>query len=277
MIFEIRSPTERIRSSRGETATIADSIFSLAGSDELTGQYATENLKPDLPHVPLEAGASPENPPCPACGEPLFPWVGMPVASGIAHRCESCGLGVLSHGERFHFPRRDEPAAPAPSGLKINFHFDPGSAQDALTELDAGLDSEGRYSYDNRASLACWLTGGAWVGLGTRRRYRFTPVAVTDLIATRDQVVTRTRWRPLRGIAVMWQSGVNMFTFGQNVVMGAFGKAHKVEGDRPWKRGLDWFISIVVAVPAIVVAVPLELIAILFRRGAACSSEVQVL
>jgi hypothetical protein len=75
----------------------------------------------------------------------------------------------------------------------------------------------------------------------------------------------------------MWQSGVNMFTFGQNVVMGAFGKAHQVTADRPWKRGLDWFISIAVAIPAIIVAVPLELIAVLFRRGAAARTRVQVL
>jgi len=253
----------------------------------------------NLPHVPLEAGASPENPPCPACGEPLFPWVGMPVASGIAHRCEACGLGVLSHGEKFDFPRRageDEAEAPVggapgrtspgvpgtpPTGTSadvvVDNSFDPGTAEDALAELELDRDGDGSYLFDNRASFACWLTGGAWAGLGTDRRYRFTPHAVTDLVASRDQVVTRTRQRPLRGIAVMWQSGLNMFTVGQNIVMGAFGKAHRVEGDRPWKRGLDWFISIAVAIPAIVVAVPFELIAILFRRGAASRAEIQVL
>jgi hypothetical protein len=233
-------------------------------------------LAVNLPHVPLEAGASPENPPCPACGEPLFPWVGMPVASGIAHRCEACGLGVLSHGEKFDFPKRPG-EADAPAGDASGNSFDPGTSEDALKELELDRAGNGSYLFDNRASLACWLTGGAWVGLGTDRRYRFTPHAVTDLIAGRDQIVTRTRWRPLRGIAVMWQSGVNMFTFGQNIVMGAFGKAHKVESDRPWKRGLDWFISIAVAIPAIVIAVPLELIAALFRRGASSRAEIQVL
>jgi hypothetical protein len=226
----------------------------------------------NLPHVPLEAGAGPENPPCPACGEPLFPWVGMPVSSGIAHRCEACGLGVLSHGEKFNFPRRDEEDEGAASAI-----LDPGSTEDALGELDAGREEDGAYLFDNRASLACWLTGGAWTGLATDRRYRFTPRAVTDLVASRDQIVTKTRWRPLRGIAVMWQSGLNMFTFGQNVVMGAFGKTDQITADQPWKRGLDWFISIALAIPAIIVAVPLELIAILFRRGAAARSTVQIL
>jgi hypothetical protein len=200
----------------------------------------------------------------------------MPVASGIAHRCEACGLGVLSHGEKFDFPKRPG-ETDAPAGDPAGGSFDPGTGEDALKELELDRGADGSYLFDNRDSLACWLTGGAWVGLGTDRRYRFTPHAVTDLIAGRDQVVTRTRWRPLRGIAVMWQSGVNMFTFGQNIVMGSFGKSHKVEGDRRWKRGLDWFISVAVAIPAIVVALPLELIAILFRRGAASKAEIQVL
>ena len=42
--------------------------------------------------VPLEAGAGPENPPCPACGEPLFGWIGeKPGLPGPVRRCESCG------------------------------------------------------------------------------------------------------------------------------------------------------------------------------------------
>lgn len=231
----------------------------------------------DLPRVPLEAGASPENPPCPACGEPLFPWVGMPVATGIAHRCEACGLAVLSHGERFHFPKRPGEREPGETGPGIDFAFDPGTVADVLAELDLDRDADGSYVFDNRNSLAAWLTGGAWVGLGTDRRYRFTPSALTDAVATRDQIVTETRWRPLRGIALMWQSGINMFTFGQNVVLGALKKTHGVPADRGWKRTLDWFISVVVALPALVIATPLELLAVLFRRGAAARARVQVL
>lgn len=176
---------------------------------------------------------------------------------------------MLSHGERFHFGSGGEKTT--------EFAFDPGTAEDALAELELGRMDDGSFAFDNRASLAGWLTGGAWVGLGTDRRYCFTPEAVTRLTATRDQMVTKVRWRPLRGIATMWQSGLNMFTFGQNVVMGSFGKAVKVEANRPWKRGLDWFISAAVAIPAIVVAVPAELIGILFRHGAAARARVQVL
>lgn len=254
---------------------MADSIFSPVGSEELTGQYATGNLAVNLPHVPLEAGAGPDNPPCPACGEPLFPWVGMPVGTGVAHRCEACGLAVLSHGEKFHFPRR--PGEQAGDEGDQAYLFDPGSDTDSLAELQLDLDEDGSYAFDNRASLAGWLTGGAWVGLGTDRRYCFTPDAVSRLVATRDQIVTGTSWRPLRGIMNMWQSGLNMFTFGQNVVTGSLGKTHPVPADHAWKRGLDWFISAVLALPAIIVAVPAELVGILFRRGSAARARVQVL
>lgn len=231
----------------------------------------------DLPHVPLEAGAGPDNPPCPACGEPLFPWVGMPVGSGVAHRCEACGLAVLSHGEKFFFPKRVGERQPGETGLRIEFSFDPGSSGDVLAELESDRLEDGSVEYENRDSLSASLTGGAWTGLGTERRYRLTPNALTDLIAARDQVVTRTRFRPLRGIALMWQSGINMFTFGQNVVLGSLGKTHKVAADHTWKRALDWFISLVVAIPAIVVAVPLELLGIAFRKGSAARSRIQVL
>lgn len=241
------------------------------------GQYATATLTVDLPHVPLEAGAGPENPPCPACGEPLFPWVGMPVATGVAHRCEACGLGVLSHGERFFFPRRVGERQPGDTGLRIEFSFDPGSTDDVIAEVELDRTEDGSIEFDNRDSLCCSLTGGAWVGLGTERRYCLTPRSLTDTIATRDQIVTKTRFRPLKGIATMWQSGINMFTFGQNVVLGSFGKAHKVAADHGWKRGLDWFISIAVAIPAVIVAVPAELLGIAFRKGSVARSRIQVL
>ena len=48
------------------------------------------------PVVPLEAGAGPDNPPCPACGEPLFGWLAEQERLGApVRRCESCGLGVV--------------------------------------------------------------------------------------------------------------------------------------------------------------------------------------
>ena len=221
-------------------------------------------MRPDLPHVPLEAGAGPDNPPCPACGEPLFPWVGMPVGTGTAHRCEACGLGVLI--------QHAEPARP-----DLEAAFDPGTTAGALEALDEEAGEDGSLRFLNRSSLQASLSGGAWTGLGTDRPYVFTPDALRDLVANRDQVVTELRWLPGTGIATMWQSGINMFTFGQNVALGALGRAFAVPARRGWQRVLDGFISVALAIPAAVVALPLELLGGLFRRGGAYRARFQVL
>lgn len=168
----------------------------------------------------------------------------------MAHRCEACGLGTLSRT---------------------------GLTADALADLDRGRGTDGRVAYSNRASLAAMLTGGAWSGLGTDRAYRFTPESLRRLVSNRDQIVSASRWRPGAGIATTWQSGINMFTFGHNVALAGLGRAVKVPARRGWQRGLDGFISVVLAVPAIVIAVPLELFGALFRRGGEYRVKLEVL
>lgn len=188
----------------------------------------------------------------------------MPVGTGTAHRCEGCGLGVLIQNE-------------APARPDLDAAFDPGTTEGALRALDEQLDEDGSLRFLNRGSLQASLTGGAWSGLGTDRPYVFTADALRDLVANRDQVVTAVRWLPGSGIAHMWQSGINMFTFGQNVALGGLGRAFPVLARRKWQRALDWFISIALAIPAIVVATPLELLGGLFRRGGAYRARFQLL
>ena len=207
-------------------------------------------MKPDLPHVPLEAGAGPDNPPCPVCGEPLFPWVPLPLGTGMTHRCEACGLGALSRT---------------------------GTTEDALADLDRSGSDGLEVVFENRDSLQAWLGGGAWSGLGTDRAYRFTPDSIRRLIANRDQVVAGMKWLPVASIAGMWQSGVNLFTFGHNVATGALGRAIAVRAARPWQRGLDLFISVALAIPIAIIAVPLELLGALLRRGGTYRAEFEVL
>lgn len=207
-------------------------------------------MRSDLPRVPLEAGLSPDNPPCPACGEPLFAWIGLPVNSGVAYRCEACGLGTLSRT---------------------------GQTEDALADLDRDRLDETTFDFENRASVQALLTGGAWSGLGTKRTFLFTPDSVQRLISSRDQVVARSRWRPGAGIATMWQSGINMFTFGHNIALGTFGDALKIPARHDWQRGLDTFITIVLAIPALIFAIPIELLGGLFRRGGVYRVKTEVL
>jgi hypothetical protein len=201
--------------------------------------------------VPLEAGASAENPPCPACGEPLFGWLAMRSGlSGPVSRCESCGLGVVGADA--------EP-------------------DEALHELDRLAHQENGLRIANRASFACSLGSAGWSGLEPSSRYLFTVEATRRLVARRDQVVKSQRWAPLAGLAATWQTLLNSVTFGHNVALGAFGRAYAMPAEEPWKRRIDALASIVLAIPALLIAVPVELAGGLFRRGAVISLRLELL
>jgi hypothetical protein len=200
--------------------------------------------------VPLGAGAGPENPPCPACGEPLFGWIGTrPGLAGPVSRCESCGLGVIGP---------------------------PGSVDGILRDLD-GLGGNEAVLIPNRGGFSAWLGGAGWCGLQPDTRYLYTAEAVRRLVAGRDQVVRSARWAPGAGVAAMWQTVLNSVTFGRNVALGAMGRASAVAAERAWQRRLDALISVLAAIPALVVAVPLELLAALLRRGGALRLRLELL
>ncbi len=187
------------------------------------------------PAVPLEAGLGPENPPCPACGEPLFGWVEAPGGGETVRRCERCGLGVV--------------------GVP-----DAAEARGALEEDLA----RGRVA--NRLSLQASLGGGAWAALEPSRRYLFTTEAASRLAAP-DRRPARARWLAGASIALMWQTILNSFTFGRNVPLAALGRAEPIPARRPWQRRLDAVIVVLAAVPLLLIAAPLELAAALARRG----------
>ena len=195
--------------------------------------------------VPLEAGAGPENPPCPACGEPLFGW--MDARAGLAgpvSRCESCGLGAIGG---------------------------PGDAVEALRALDR-LEEGGRIRIANRAGFSAWIGGAGWAGLEPDARNLFPDEAVRRLVAQRDQVVVGARWSPRAGVAAMWQTLLNSATFGHNVLAGEANLAAK-----EWQRRIDWLTVAILAIPAMLVAVPMELAAAALRRGSAISLRLELL
>ncbi len=191
--------------------------------------------------VPLEAGAGPDNPPCPACGEPLFGWIGdKPGLAGPVRRCESCGLAVAG---------------------------DPTGAEEALRELDQ-LREEETIRIDNRASFGCSLGSAGWSGLQPGARHLFTVESVRRLVARRDQVVKARRWVPGAGLAATWQTLLNSVTFGRNIALGTLRDMPAVPAPEPWQRRIDALASVVLAIPALVVAVPVELAGGLCGRGA---------
>ncbi len=203
------------------------------------------------PVVPLEAGGGPDNPPCPACGEPLFGWIDeRPGLDGPVRRCESCGLGVVGAT---------------------------GDAEEALRELGRASDGAPALTIADRGSFSAWIGGAGWAGLERGSRYLFTVEAVRRLIAHRDQVVKSARWSPGAGIATMWQTILNGFTFGRNVALGALGRSKAVPAEKPWQRRLDAFVTVAVAIPALLVAIPLELTAAALRRGSTTTLRLELL
>jgi predicted RNA-binding Zn-ribbon protein involved in translation (DUF1610 family) len=205
----------------------------------------------ESPHtvVPLEAGAGPDNPPCPACGEPLFGWIAQKRGlAGPVRRCESCGLGVFG-----------EPEGP----------------EAALRELDRLREGE-TIRIENRAGYACSLGGAGWSGLRPGARHLFTVEAVRRLVARRDQIVKKRRWLPLAGLAATWQTLLNSVTFGRNVALGALRGAPAVSAAEPWQRGIDGLASVVLAIPALLIAIPVELCGGLIGRGAVISIRVEL-
>jgi hypothetical protein len=201
------------------------------------------------PVVPLEAGAGPDNPPCPACGEPLFGWLTpQPGLRGPVSRCESCGLGVVG---------------------------DPGEPEDALRELDLLGDGPPRIA--NRASFAASLGSAGWAGLQPGARYLFTVESVRRLAARRDQVVKRHRWAPGASFAATWQTLLNSVTFGHNVALGALGRGEAATATAAWQRRIDALASVVLAIPAALIAIPVELAGGVSGRGAVVSLRFELL
>ncbi|MFL5833713.1 MAG: hypothetical protein ACJ76B_07010 [Solirubrobacterales bacterium] len=206
----------------------------------------------ESPHavVPLEAGAGPDNPPCPACGEPLFGWI--PQKAGMAGpvlRCESCGLGVIG---------------------------EPGGTEEALGELDRLRDGE-TIRIDNRASFACSLGNAGWAGLQPQAHYLFTTEAVRRLVARRDQVVKSQRWQPGASLAATWQTLLNSVTFGRNAALGALTDMPAVPAPQRWQRRIDALASVVLAIPALLIAIPVELVGGLRGRGAVLALRTHLL
>ena len=200
------------------------------------------------PVVPLEAGAGPDNPPCPACGEPLFGWLGLQDRlGGPVSRCESCGLGVVGAS---------------------------GGPEEALHELDR-LGRLPRIA--NRSSFATSLGSAGWAGLESGAHYLFTVEAVRRLVARRDQVVKSSRWAPAAGLTATWQTMLNSVTFGHNVALGALGRGQAVNAPRRWQRRIDILASVVLAIPALAVALPVELAGGVLGRGAAISLRFELL
>ncbi len=152
---------------------------------------------------------------------------------------------------------------------------DPIGPEEALGDLDRLRDGE-TIVIENRAGFGCSLGGAGWSGLHPDARCLFTVEAVRRLVARRDQVVKKRRWRPLAGLAATWQTLLNSVTFGRNVALGALQDAPAAPAAEPWQRRIDALASIVLAMPALLIAIPVELAGGLLGRGAVISLRIEL-
>jgi hypothetical protein len=187
---------------------------------------------------------------CPACGGPLYGWLEAPATDARRHetfvldRCEDCGLGLVREGE-----------------------LDPGA-------LLAGGRSlpEGRIEIRaaNRRSLQAALGEGRWAGLGLPRPgFALTPPALAAALERAGYEIERLRF-PLaaRNQAWMWQTLMNALTLHPNFAREALaGRLRPASARGRAAFLLDSVVSILAAPLVAIVALPLEVVAALARRG----------
>jgi ABC-type Fe3+ transport system permease subunit len=90
-------------------------------------------------------------------------------------------------------------------------------------------------------------------------------------------VVRRRRWAPGPSLAQTWQTLLNSVTFGHNVALAALGSGRAAPAEERWQRRIDALASIVLAIPAAVIAIPVELAGALFRRGSVIDLRFELL
>jgi hypothetical protein len=221
--------------------------------------------------VSLDQGAGPSAARCPACGEPLFAWLetdmkrvapdGAPSHNGaledqVIDRCENCGLAV---------PRDSVPS--------------PDEAADAL--LFGSEQRGGRIAVraDNAASLQAWLGAENWAALRPGgHSAKPTPRAASLLLARRGLELRRVRHLLRPGTASMWQTLLNLLTFHRDFASeAAAGRLRPGTGRGPAAFWVDALITVLAAVPTAIVAVLLEVGAVLARRGGSIEIEAEPL
>ncbi len=189
--------------------------------------------------------------PCPACGSPLYGWSAAhdPLDRGrkvVLDNCEVCGLVVTRAAEP---PDADLELAPL---------------------LDLLGDGRLELTVPNRRSIQASLGGAQWAGLEPElRRLHLTPDSLRRLLAGRGFQLGEVK-TPFtkQGRATMWQTLINAFTLRDNFARNAkLGLISTSTAREKFAYGLDRAVSLLVAIPTLIVAYPLEAIASALGRG----------
>jgi hypothetical protein len=164
----------------------------------------------------------------------------------VLDRCESCGLGIAHDTERI--------------------------------ALETG--GRGLISVPNRRSWQAGLGGRHWAALELPPRSSYpTPKALALLLDRAGLEPLRVRQPPLGTNQLwMWQTLINAFTFHDDFAAGVLsGRLGPRSARSPATFAIDAVISLVAAVPVALVSLPLELLAVVARRGGLLEAEVREL
>ena len=187
---------------------------------------------------------------CPACGAPLYGWVVLesePEGDGgprVLDRCESCGLGIAHD-----------------SG---HIGLEPGE--------------DGVVSVPNRRSWQAGLGGGHWAALELAPEDAYpTPEALGQLLDGAGLEPLRMRQPALGSNQLwMWQTLMNAFTFHDGFAVGVLsGRLRPRNARSRVTFAIDAAVSLVAALPVALVSLPLELAAVVARRGGLLEAEVR--
>jgi hypothetical protein len=187
--------------------------------------------------------------PCPACGSPLLGWgvVESRDPGGnrevVLERCEACGLGIVAGGD--------------PS-LEPN--------------------ERGVVSVPNRRSWQAGLGGPHWGAVEPSERESYpTPDAFERLATKQGLEPQRVRQPPLgRNQLWMWQTILNGLTFHDNFATDVLaGRLRARNSKNAAAFAIDVIVTILAALPALLLSFPLELAAVVARRGGLIEADVK--
>jgi hypothetical protein len=186
---------------------------------------------------------------CPACGRPLYGWVKLDDRSTgtsyVVDRCEECGLGVTR-------------GVPEPEAV----------FESARRGLRPGATIEMRVP--NRASWQAGIGGDRWGALELpTQRLHLTPRSLGLLLRRHGLEAVQARQPAFgRNQLWMWQTLLNGFTFNTNFARDVARRRLRPGTARGWPSFvIDAVVTTLAALPIAVIAVPLELLAVAFRRG----------
>jgi hypothetical protein len=213
----------------------------------------------ERPTVGIEDLATPGGR-CPACGEPLFPWIEVEGDAGgarlshVVDRCENCGLAT---------ERGD--AGEGLSGLIEQITAD--VHRDGATEI----------SLPNSRSWQANLGAENWAGLHLPEVPEvLNPRAMELLLEHEGLKIERLSFAPAPGMAQLMQTLFNLITFNRDFARRALrGEVTPTNGrHRGIGYGIDALATVLTAIPIAAISVLVEGAAVLFRHGGVMRLEI---